>query len=534
MSLDTRFYVHTGRNGRLEQDTPPAALDAMFENDIADANQLVLHFHGGLVSQAGGMRTAGRLVPEYQEFAHPVFFVWEAGAIEAPMNNWDELAAGLLKIADESVFRKIHSVVTKWTVGKLQTDEGTKAPGDPVDLPNPIDHAVEMQKTSTNEEPYEEVRESEGELAPVTPEQEAALIAELARDAQFVAGVEAVLRYHGEVKDDDGLKAALPNVAPEPTLMEDAVLDELAGEVEPGTRGLISATLLAKRAAKVFARVIKRFIAHRDHGVYTTVVEELLRELYLANVGGVVWKIMKDETADTFKTVAGENRGGDYFLRKLIELDNRRPEKIVLVGHSTGAVFINEMLKATRAARVRGDLPADFAYSGVVFLAPACSFAHLAQVLPADAGGPADGGPPLFEEFRLFAMDDEHESSNKLASYAYPRSLLYFVSGVVEREDDDSSAFDLPLVGMDRFYWRARQGKDAHADLGDHIAAVRRFVLQANRAVWSVTADDALPGHRSDSISHGGFDDTGIDSKGKPIPRATIDSVRHILQIGWG
>ncbi len=26
-----------------------------------------------------------------------------------------------------------------------------------------------------------------------------------------------------------------------------------------------------------------------DHGVYPTVVEELLRELYVANVGGAVW-----------------------------------------------------------------------------------------------------------------------------------------------------------------------------------------------------------------------------------------------------
>ena len=36
------------------------------------------------------------------------------------------------------------------------------------------------------------------------------------------------------------------------------------------------------RAGKVLVRVIDRFVRKRDHGLYTTVVEEVLRELGLS------------------------------------------------------------------------------------------------------------------------------------------------------------------------------------------------------------------------------------------------------------
>ena len=92
----------------------------------------------------------------------------------------------------------------------------------------------------------------------------------------------------------------------------------------------------------------------------------------------------------------------------------------------------------------------------------------------------------------------------------------------------------MPLVGMDRYYWRDEATKDAYVDLGPEIRAVRDFVKTANRAVWSPTGDDSLEGFRSDSVSHTGFDDTGDGKSGVPVPRSTIDSVRHILQKGWG
>lgn len=49
--------------------------------------------------------------------------------------------------------------------------------------------------------------------------------------------------------------------------------------------------------AAIAYRVIRRHVRGRDHGFYPTVVEELLRELYLANLGAWVWDQMKEKAA---------------------------------------------------------------------------------------------------------------------------------------------------------------------------------------------------------------------------------------------
>lgn len=530
MALDKAYYVHTAGDGRLADDTSESEIEKIFER-IAETDQLILHFHGGLVSRASALKMAERLKPEYESFGHPVFFVWESGAIESPVNNIDEIVDGLKEIAQEAIFKKLNSVITKWSVGKLQTGAGLRGIDGQLEMPDDVTHAVEMARVEEESVPYEEVDPArmtrENDVEDVTAEERQGLAIELEADPEFVADVEGILAGYATTTDDDGLKSALTGVPPQPTRIDPTILEELAADVDPNTKGLFSAAKLAARAAQIFFRVVRRFIAGRDHGIYTTVVEEILRELYLASVGSVVWDVMKRDTADAFVSQPGEVRGGELFLRKLIEMGDDRPKKIVLVGHSTGAVFINELLKATRSARRAGLLPPDFAYSGVVFLAPACTFGHFSDVLPTAAE------PPLFQKFRMFTMSDESERVDRLVSFLYPRSLLYFVSGVVEREKDGSGAFDMPLVGMERYYGRNPEARDAYLDVGEEIAAVRAFMEEWRGAVWSPSGTDARDGFRADATSHGAFDDTGLGKDGKPVPRAVMDSVRHILESGW-
>jgi hypothetical protein len=306
--------------------------------------------------------------------------------------------------------------------------------------------------------------------------------------------------------------------------MSPEVLAELADDAAaPGEKAIFSTAKLAWKAAMVFKRVVTRVLDGRDHGVYVTTVEEILREFYIASIGAGVWAAMKQETADTFDMLAGPDRGGSSFLLLLGELSaqGRGPKRITLVGHSTGAVFINNLLIAADLARndPAHPLPPDFSFGDVVFLAPACSFDQFGEVIEQHRS--------IFDEFRMFSMDDDREIDDTLVPVIYPRSLLYFVSGVVEREPEGRSANDLPVVGMQRFL-SIQGGRDPFAKLPG-VGSVRTFInADPRRAIWTVTGPDAPPGLRGDAISHTGFDD--IDPNG---PHTVMESVKHLITYGW-
>jgi hypothetical protein len=131
------------------------------------------------------------------------------------------------------------------------------------------------------------------------------------------------------------------------TLMSPEVIENLTEGMESeGEKGFIATAKLVQSAGTVLFRVIKRFHAGHDHGVYPTVVEEILREFYLANVGRALWTAMKKQTLDAFSTGRnGTIPGGSYFVRKLTHaLDGGARPEISLVGHSAGSVFINNLL----------------------------------------------------------------------------------------------------------------------------------------------------------------------------------------------
>jgi hypothetical protein len=274
---------------------------------------------------------------------------------------------------------------------------------------------------------------------------------------------------------------------------------------------LSSAVLLGK-AARVLGRVIDRFRQGRAHGLYPTVVEEILREFYLANAGLAIWGAMKRETYDTFQDAApGRERGGQYVVARLAELiqAGHRPE-ITLVGHSTGAVFIGNLLDYVQRQRAAGALPADFTFKRIIFLAPACTFRDFKRYVEppyfAQPGG-------LYESIRVFAMTNDQESHDALVPFVYTRSLLYFVSGLLEPGADGRSAPDVPVVGMERYYTDAATYRD------EDVLAVRKFVTEVGgRSVWSPASGG--PGLASDSKHHGDFDDD--------LP--TRDSLVHIIK----
>jgi hypothetical protein len=464
----TKHVIHTRADGVLDGTTPDQV--AALARAAASADRVVIHFHGGLVSSERGFETAERLAAEYQRAAaYPVFFVWSSGLVEIVTGN-------LREILGEELCQQLLRWVLRFTVGKLGQTGAQRAAG-VLTLPYEMEVNAELQRRGRGDEPYAATR-PRGEVEPVDDLEREQLEQALSDDAGLAAGLEAVLASRHPERQRTGARGIpVERRASARTLMSPETLAEIDPGAAGGRRGILGTALLAKKVGTVFAAVVRRFRDGTDHGVYPTVVEELLRELYVANVGGAIWAAMKKDTADTFAT-DGEPRGGALFLK---EFRTDHPD-VTLVGHSTGAVFSDNYLAA---------MPAGAKPVKVVLLAPACTFEHLAQGL---------AHRDLVERFRLFTMADSAEQEDHLVPGLYPRSLLYLVSGLLERDGSGRSAH-VPVVGMQRYYDTRFARLDGVQVVQEYLAAER------DRLVLSPTPADAVAGLRAAALHHGAFDE---------------------------
>ena len=464
-----RHVIRTRADGLLDDDGTPEDVAAI-ARAAAAADRVVIHFHGGLVSSERGLETAERLTVEYQRAgAYPVFFVWSSGLVEIVTGNLREILA-------EDLAKRLLRRLLAFTVGKLGMSDAQRAAG-VLTLPYEMEVNAELRRRDQGEEPYAAIR-PRATVEPVDAAEREQLELALTEDADLVGEVEAVLRSrHPEQQRTGARGVPVRRQASQRSLLSPETLDEIDPGGSEGQRGIFGAALLAKKAGDVFAAVVRRFRDGTDHGVYPTVVEELLRELYVANVGGAVWAAMKQDTADTF-IADDQPRGGALFLK---DFPSDHPD-VTLVGHSTGAVFIDNYLAA---------MPAGSEPVTVVLLAPACTFGHLSGGLRHQ---------DLIRRFRLFTMADTAEQRDHLVPGLYPRSLLYLVSGLLERDPDGRSAH-LPVVGMQRYHDTRFAGLDGVRTVQEYLAA------QTDRVVLSPTPASAVDGLRAAALRHGAFDE---------------------------
>lgn len=442
-------------------------------------NGIVLHFHGGLVSQASAMAIAQRLGYRYDSAStYPVFSVWESGFLESIRNN-------LKDILQDTVFQELLKKASEWVLKEGTSAIATRGAG----------QAVNVVQLRADFDLYLAGKGAEPPLKEQSPPK-----------AQVSKGVvpdedDLAVKIESEIESDPtfqetmaGLFVATNRVSaavtrgasiePRPVrvLVDQKALDEMFPPGPAGvTRGGIPWLTVAKFIAKVVVASIKRFIGHRDHGAYTTVVEEVLRAAYLSKVGEVIWRQMKKDTGDAFGSADG---AGEAVLQAWVELllQGKPAPRITLIGHSTGALYIDHWIR--RSAAIAPALRYD-----VVMLAPACRSEDFADVLTQHAASIAN--------FRVFAMQDAVEQQDRLVSIIYPRSLLYFVSGVVEGD------VDVPLLGMQRYVADTEVFSAAQFPV---VQQVRDFFAKGKqRSVWSIA--DAGPGVSSAAVSHGDFDD---------------------------
>lgn len=496
MALTPLNYVNL-RDGRFDGTTRSDLRRAFQAASASGSNHIVVHFHGGLVSEDAGTALAERLLPEYQQtnVCYPMFFVWKSGLLETIRINASE-------IANEAFFQKLLKKALAYAAGKI-----LQAPGDRGTSIVPVGNKrvnEEIGRVEAGQRAWIDV-ESIGSRGTELSESELNDFKDaLESDPQFMAEAEAISNSVAPA-GQEGKSRGLGTTISKATLMSPEVLADMRRDrdaVGPGTRGLIGAARLIKGAIVVIARVIARFVAKRDHGLHATVVEEIFREFYVSAVGREIWALMKKDTSDAFQEGAA-TFGGSAFLEELAAM-NPRP-RLSLVGHSAGSEYVvNFIRNADRC------LPADYSFD-VILMAPAVRTSMFADTLTHFRR--------RIRTFRCFTMDDTREKADQLVKGVYPHSLLYFISGVLERSADE------PILGMQRFL----TGSASHyARPETGIPAVKAYLEEAthNRIFYSVCA--TAPGMSSDAISHGAFDDTSAGA-----PRSTIDSVRHILANGF-
>jgi hypothetical protein len=484
------------KDGKFDTDngTDAGDLNKLFDAIQQHDGPVVLHFHGGLINKADGLSAANVLKPIYQGAgAYPVFFVWESGWQDVIENN-------LPTIFKEPIFQKILARVTQFAKGKVdksvQTGQARAVGGVPLTKESEV--RAEVNHPKDGREPYSEVDPSR------VPEDDELTAEEL---KQFQETLQADVAF-----DMAAQQAAAGLVAPgarQPvarsatvrastaTLMDPQVLDEVT-VLRQGSRS-VSTVIMIARAALILTAIIKRFAQRRDHGFYLTIIEEIFRGYYVGNAGRFLWDGMKQDITDSFG-VAPECGGTPV----VTDLDNlyksgKKP-RITLVGHSAGAIYVCRLLQEIQSRGVSQDM-----HFNVIFIAPACDFNLLAKTIQS-CGGRIDG-------LRVFGMGDDLERKNAIVKVVYPSSLLYFVSGVIEKEDD------CPLVGMQRYYSAPYDDASQFAD----IDSVKKCTLfqKEHALIWALST--AGEGFNCDMISHGGWATT----------KTTVASVVHIIQKGY-
>lgn len=428
----------------------------------SEINQLTLYFHGGLVDEGSAEASLKRILStiriQQKAHDHTMGFIWKTGFVETVRDNilgifQTKFGASLLKWAIKTVTKKLllESVKSPGSVGLTIED-----------IEN--EWKLAQQHGTVPFVNYNRVvaQGAKGVTFSVVDEDDPILIAEVQGDMEtfFMQNPEA--EDWGEIPD---------------IVSVDSSLDELAEDLGGGRKGVVSTYKLAKAIVKITARVIVRYLKNSDHGLQATTVEEICRAYFIADIGQWVWASMKDKAAAMWEQ---EGRIGFDFLDQISkELPDLR---INLIGHSAGSICISELLNKKRSQGWR------FTVNKVLWLAPACTCRLFEAAIISNPKG--------YNDFRMITMSDENELQDSLvnaATWLYPSSLLYFISGVLEAEAD------FPIAGMARYH-SAEPPYDEPM-----FASIKQFLSQKGRLVLSKTGPDAAVGYKSHAIDHSTF-----------------------------
>ena len=436
-------FVNIGPGGTFKPSgavkSTPADVDAILAAiRDAETHKLAIHFHGGLVKEAKGLALAERIRPVYEAGgAYPLTVVWETGVVETTKQ-------ALRELNDTKLFNKLVDYAIRHAAKWLGAAVGARGPGELM----PLDEVAA-------------VRASDAEMTQM----------------------DVRAKGPGGVQTDEDVAAAEPEIEAELQLdlESDREIEALFDTDAPGEKGLVSAVTAAKLLTQIVAATLRRFTSGRDHGVIPTVVEEVLRAVYLAQLGVVLWGEMKANAKAMFDE--RDDAAGSYLLAGLAQLQEDRPDlQIDLIGHSAGSIAISHLFEAAATRHP------SWKVRNLILLAPAASADVFTRGIIANED--------RFASFRMFTMEDAVECQDHLVPRVYPRSLLYLIAGILDGDADS------PVVGL-----RRHTSGEKPYDAAPFIAVSQFLAKPENRIVLSRSAADAGPGLRTSSGRHGDFDD---------------------------
>ncbi len=253
--------------------------------------------------------------------------------------------------------------------------------------------------------------------------------------------------------------------------------------------------------ARAVIRTLNRFRKRIDHGP-TTIVEELMRSdlLLAAGLDSLAqghWESVKQNARECW---AGGSDG--FALLKLLaeEARSRGPDaplSVSLMCHSAGSLAICEAVLALD--RVRLEYPT-FRFENLVFVAPAVQTKLFHDTVMAR-------GKDAYRSAWLYTLSDFAETEDKLLGGVYPRSLLYFVSGVAEKKGEG----DMMLLGLERHFEDGRRPySDARFEAENKamfgpLSAIREFIGGHPGINLVISPNDEVetrPGRRADATTH--------------------------------
>ncbi|MDN3582088.1 hypothetical protein [Mucilaginibacter flavus] len=477
--VDKDFIVNVGPQGTFRPSgnyqTIPEDIDQMFERfERENIRKIALYFHGGLVNETSGLASARNIsVPILSADCQPVCFVWETGLFET-------IGTNLSKISETKLFHKLLKLLLRKVTEKLGFDTvlGRGAAG-----PGLTDGEIESELAKPVPfAEYNQIGDHPG--------------ARTAVNIEYLAQV-----YDLENQLNEELASELIK-DPELELLAETSGLSVSNNDSAQSRGILTSYNLLSHIVKIAYRIITRFINKRDHNLYPTVMEEILRELYISELGAWVWKMMKDKANDMWSDNTGrqglDQYAARYFLDKLAAYKEKfQDTEINLIGHSAGSIVICHLLKHTSGLRQA------FKYNHIILMAPACRI----DLFAAEVLSRSDD----FKDIRIFTMSDEYECRDIMLPFIYTHSLLYLISGALEDEGESSDAYILGLERHIRYQlpYNINQLQPCH----DYL-----YLNGLNRVSYSIYNGTTV-GLETAAQKHGDFDDDV----------ATLKSITHIL-----